>query len=370
MAGTFDHWVKGEHDPRVPVVTYSSMFYSLIRKLDARALLLTEPDRLPESQDERITFVRTPHERPNGRWRWWWASYRFSRTVLRAIKAYDPHLVIAGTDTPSWVVPGLAPNIKVVVSAHNTFWPMGRRGTSLKAKLREFIIRRAWRRVASAVCTSQECARQIEALVGKPERLFVQLPQVQPQNIREIGESEGLKSLFYLGRIEENKGVFDLLEAFETLAADHADLTLDFAGDGSADGLLRTRIEASPFCDRIRFYGRLSAQEVHEKLAVVDALACPTRSSFDEGLGMVVVEAASHGVPCILSSVVPAKDHMGDSCEEFPADDTDALLEAIRKYVIDPNAFAGLRRKIAKKSEMYQDATRSWGSQLYRAMIS
>jgi hypothetical protein len=33
--GTFDYWARGLHDPRTPVVAYSSMFYSVVASIDA-----------------------------------------------------------------------------------------------------------------------------------------------------------------------------------------------------------------------------------------------------------------------------------------------------------------------------------------------
>lgn len=368
--GTFGHWAKGEQDPRVPVVTYSSMFYELIAKLGANALVLTEPAGLPAKPDARFKFVVTPRLRPKGFFAWHMANFRFSRLVLRQIARHRPHVVVVGTDAPVWVFRGVGRGAKLVLTAHNTFWPMGRRGGSLKSRVKEFIIRQSLAPVASAVCTSQECARQIAALSGRAERLFVEIPQVSAAYQAAEHSGKGPSKLLFLGRIEENKGVFDLLTAFEAVAAEFAALHLDFAGSGTAEAELRQRIAGSALQSRVRFLGQLTAAGVHDALEQADVLVCPTRSSFNEGLALVVVEAAVHGVPSILSSVVPAKDLMAGACVEFPADDVAGLAAALRRVAGDPEGYAALRRAVASKGPQFRDGAQSWGVQLYRAILS
>lgn len=368
--GTFRHWALGEQDPRVPVVTYSSMFYELIGKLGAKALILTEPAGLPATPDARFEFVVTPRLRPVGFFAWHLANFRFSRLVLQQIARHRPHVVVVGTDAPIWVFRGLSRRVKVVLTAHNTFWPMGRRSGSLKSRVKEFIIRKSLVRVASGVCTSQECARQVAALLGGAERLFVEIPQVASAYHAAEHRAGNLSKLLFLGRIEENKGVFDLLTAFEALAAEFGSLHLDFAGSGAAEAELRHRIAGSAVQNRVRFLGQLSAEGVHAALEHADVLVCPTRSSFNEGLALVVIEAAVHGVPSVLSSVVPAKDLMAGACVEFPADDVAGLTTALRRMAAEPEVYATLRRAVASKSPLFRGGARSWGVQLYRAMIS
>ena len=142
------------------------------------------------------------------------------------------------------------------------------------------------------------------------------------------------------------------------------------AGSGAAVAELRQRIAMSAVQNRVRFLGQLSAEGVHAALEQADVLVCPTRSSFNEGLALVVVEAAVHGVPSILSSVVPAKDLMAGACVEFPADDVAGLTNALRRVVAEPEVYAALRRAVASKGPLFRGGAQSWGVQLYRAMIS
>ena len=161
----------------------------------------------------------------------------------------------------------------------------------------------------------------------------------------------------------------DLLDAFEALSPDHPDATLDFAGCGGGEEELIRRIAASPASGRVRYLGRLTGEEVHNILDETNLLICPTRSTFNEGLALVVVEAAIHGVPSLLSSVVPAKDLVADACVEFPADDTGALRDRLEQILSNPSLYRELRARTAQRREIFTDRSKSWGSELYRALV-
>jgi len=373
VASTFEYWKKGNNDPRVPVITYSAMFFELVRNLDAEALLLTEPEGLPTEQDQRFRFFRTPRVRPTERVAWYVAEYKFARLVAARLRNYKPDVVLLGTDAPLFLFGMIPHGIKIILSAHNTFWPMGRRPDSIKARLKQALQGRALSRISSAVCTSYECSAQLAALIGRSEKIFVEIPQLpELPNLSSIQTSDRgpVRSVLYLGRIEVEKGVLDLLEAFEAITPYHSDLTLDFAGNGSADALLRDRIRNSRMGDRMRHLGLLSAEQVHSTLSRSDLLVCPTRSSFNEGLALVVVEAAAHGVPSITSSVVPARELMADACAVYPADDSDALRKTLERLIADREAYVALCDRVVQKRVQFSDSSQSWGAQLARALLA
>lgn len=41
VAGTYGYWKEGKPDPRVPIITYSSMFYDLMGQLDAKSQIVS-----------------------------------------------------------------------------------------------------------------------------------------------------------------------------------------------------------------------------------------------------------------------------------------------------------------------------------------
>jgi glycogen(starch) synthase len=368
--GTFEHWMRGMHDPRTPVIAYSAMFYSLVESLDARALLLVEQDRQPNATDPRFSFVHTAH--PRGRRG---LDYRrdqaaFTRSVLQALSAWPADVIVVGTDAPASLVARLPRESRIVLTAHNVFWPMGTRPTGLRKRASLWFHSRALRRVRSAVCTSRECALQTAALGGDINRMFVETPQILPEFFPHTAARSACERLLFLGRIEPNKGVFDLIEAFNAISSDFSELRLDIAGTGSADENLRRAVARSPSADRIRVHGLLNAREVHGLLDASDLLICPTRSDFTEGLALVVIEAAVHGVPSVVSSIVPARDLLDGACQVFPANDVEALTEILRSLAGDRAALRAHSEAALAHRPQFLDRSRSWGSQLYKAILA
>jgi len=96
----------------------------------------------------------------------------------------------------------------------------------------------------------------------------------------------------YLGRIEPEKGIAEILEMFQQLPDD---CHLVIAGRGKPDyeSLLRHRYAS----ERIRFIGWVDAGSVY---SMIDFAVIP--SLWNEPFGRVVIEAYSHGVPVIASA--------------------------------------------------------------------
>jgi glycosyltransferase involved in cell wall biosynthesis len=240
---------------------------------------------------------------------------------------------------------------------------MGRRDNSLKARVKRLFLTANLRRLSAAVCTFKECCAQVGALRGIKDGLFQEVPQLLERFKVPERKSETPNHLLFLGRLEPFKGISDLLDVFEVLAPKHPEITLDFAGSGSAEEELVKRIIRSPARERIRFLGQLSGGDVHTALAGSDLLICPTRST-KEGLALVVPEAAAHGVPSLLSSVVPAKELVPEACIEFPADDTAALRDRLEEVLSSSYKFSDLRNGALKSREMLYERFKSWDSML------
>ncbi len=371
VVGTFEHWIEGRHDPRTPVIAYSSMFYSVVDALRAEALVLEEAGRKPTRSRAGFTFQHTPRRRDRGGIGYRLDQRAFSADVLRHLAAFRPHVILAGIDAPPGLLARLPRTARLILTVHNTFWPMGRKPQGLKARLKIQLAARPLPRFASAVCTSQECADQLAALGGPDRTSLVEVPQMLADFLpaQPVAGADARRILF-LGRIEEPKGIFDLLAAFEAVADSQPQLSLTFAGAGMAEAELRRRIAASRHVDRIRFLGQLSAREVHKHLDQSDLLVCPTRTTFPEGLALVVVEAAAHGVPTLLSSIIPAKALVPGACVEFPADDTAALTATLRGLVEDPQTYRALATRLMQRRDDFLDRSKSWGTLFYRAILA
>ncbi|MBI5766101.1 glycosyltransferase [Candidatus Falkowbacteria bacterium] len=108
-------------------------------------------------------------------------------------------------------------------------------------------------------------------------------------------QKDGINILF-LGQIEEYKGIFELINAAKKI---NGDLTLHIVGEGKALACVK---ELAAGDERIKFYGRLSHEEIEQKIwPNIDLLINPSKTP--ESFGLVVVEALAHGVPAIVSGL-------------------------------------------------------------------
>jgi glycosyltransferase involved in cell wall biosynthesis len=342
------------------------MFYELIEQLEAEAQVFSMTS-VSTPRDGPFHFEAVPRDGWSGRWSYLRSQRRYVSALARRLRAFDPHVVIIGSDVPAFGWRALAGSHKVLLSVHNTFWPMGQTPDSPKGRARRRILSWQSARVDGAVCTSLECQRQINAIAPRPIASFVEHPQlVRPfEQVR----SPNRRSMLFLGRIEENKGIFLLLDTMRDLMDRYLDLTLTYAGTGSQDDALRARIAALG-SDRVRFAGQLPAAGVHAAIAQAGLLVCPTTSGFNEGLALVGFEGAAHGVPTLLSSVVPARDFLGQGCFVFKADDKASLIETLDRIQRDSTQYAAACGHLEPVAGRMLDRSLSWGTQMYRCLLA
>lgn len=367
LAGTYECWRRREHDPRSPIITYSAQFFKLVKRLGMDAQIFVQTSVPKDQMDRSLSFHRIARGSWNSRKEYFAAQNDYGNRVCSAIDGFAPHLILAATDFPSAFWPRLGRSSRrLLLTAHNTFWPMGQRLGGAKGVYRKAQVAWRARSVDDAICTSAECARQIaQVTLGRVQGL-VQIPQIAHRHA--VKRVSRVRNLLYLGRIEHDKGVFMLLDAFAALKSDFPDLTLVFAGAGSATAELEALI-AKLDDPRVSLVGKLDGAAVHRAIDAADLLVCPTRTAFNEGLAVVGFEAAAHGVPSLMSSIVPAIDALGEGCAVFEADSQDAMEAELRDLIVNEGRVAAMSDQLAVVREALYDRDRSWGSQLARVVL-
>jgi glycosyltransferase involved in cell wall biosynthesis len=115
------------------------------------------------------------------------------------------------------------------------------------------------------------------------------------------------RGLLFAGRLDEEKGIDLLLEAWVgSEAADQATLTI--VGDGPLRGLVEARASTS---DSIRFLGQVSPSEVNAQIAAAAAIVIPSRCY--EGMPRVLAEAFARGRAVVTTArpLGPVLEHAG-----------------------------------------------------------
>lgn len=159
---------------------------------------------------------------------------------------------------------------------------------------------------------------------------------------QEIGLTSDRIVFTFMGRANKEKGVGELLCAFNDIAQTHPEAFLLFFGSDEDGSLTRIKeyhniVEGENFC----FYGRTSAPGIY--LQASDVFVMP---SYREGFGSSVIEASCLGIPVICSDAYGIMDAMvdGKTGLRCKVADVVSLREAMERLLND----ADLRERLGQ----------------------
>lgn len=149
-----------------------------------------------------------------------------------------------------------------------------------------------------------------------------------------VQEDHATVRLLFVGWLERDKGVGELLEACARLRPSH-DFVLQIAGDGSFRPEAQQLIEAHGLDGMVQFLGWLQAPDLVEVYRQSDVFVLP---SWAEGFPNSLIEAMAAGLPCVVTTVGNIPDLIEDGVEALlvPPRDVGALTDALRAVLADP----------------------------------
>lgn len=139
----------------------------------------------------------------------------------------------------------------------------------------------------------------------------------------------------WLGRIRRYKGIWVALEAFREFARRNHEGHLIFAGSGPESAALAKKVHQWGLSERVEIAGRVSKERKAELLREATALL---QTSYKEGWGLTVIEAAGQGTTTIASNVAGLRDSVldGKTGLLFPAGNALACAHAMENLVRTP----------------------------------
>jgi glycogen(starch) synthase len=146
----------------------------------------------------------------------------------------------------------------------------------------------------------------------------------------------GPAHLLYLGRLEYEKGVHDLIAALPRIRRTHPGTTLTVAGTGTQQQWLTEQARKHKVLKAITFAGHLNHEQLVALLHTVDAAVLP---SHYEPFGIVALEAAATGTPLVTSNAGGLGEAVIDGVTgmSFPPGDISRLATAVRAVLDDPD---------------------------------
>ena len=107
------------------------------------------------------------------------------------------------------------------------------------------------------------------------------------------------KDIVLLGRLEQRKGTFDLLDIADNILCADLSFNLVLAGDGNLN-VVKEKIEKLKLKNNIKLLGWINKEQREELLKNTAIFVLP---SYNEGMPMAVLEAMSYGIPLVVSDV-------------------------------------------------------------------
>ena len=222
----------------------------------------------------------------------------------------------------------LSKSIKRIVTIH------GKYGTYLQGNyfidlLRKIFVKqqsKIWKTAANVIVISESIKDWLKHLNPSLNPIVIPYGIEVPQMTND--DKSKTFTLGYLGKLNKNKGIEDLIDVYETLLQkenfNKLEPNLLIGGVGSENYIrsITERISNK----NIQFLGYV--EDRHRFFNSIKVFIFP---SYSEGLGLVLLEAMSHGVLCITRDVSPMNSIINNGENGFLFKDNNELMEIIEK---------------------------------------
>ena len=204
------------------------------------------------------------------------------------------------------------------------------------------LLRRKLAREGNLFLCASSFIRQKLLETGFPEsRTHTHYIGVDCQTIRPRADFEETPLILHVARLVEVKGTRYLLRAFATVARKYDRVQLLIIGDGPLRRQLHALTVSLGMQDRVEFLGAVPHVAVLSWMRKAAMLVLPgirTATGREEGLGMVLLEAAATGLPIVGSRVGGIPECMLEGKTGFlvPERDEDALARRMAELLEDP----------------------------------
>jgi len=204
-------------------------------------------------------------------------------------------------------------------------------GTGFDGRIAWFI-----ERAAATVVPCESMRTWVKSVVRSADVVVV--PPPVAISVSEVPSKPNL--VVFLGHLEADKGIYDLLDAIAGVRASVPDVRLACAGDGDRIGVARYA-EMLGLADAVKFTGYVGPSGKRALLESAAVLALP---SYEEALPVSLLEAMSAGVPVVASSVGGIPEVVVDRVSGllFPPGDKSSLERALSRILAEPGLAARL----------------------------
>lgn len=165
--------------------------------------------------------------------------------------------------------------------------------------LEKISLKLPWRRIISL---SKRTKEKIIKAGGDKKKIEVVYGGVETEKfkIKKLKFKTGEKKIISISRLVKYKRVGDIIRAFAKLEKTDHLLKLNIVGEGPEEKKLKSLAVKEGVKNKVRFIKNIEKSKLDELLKK-SFLLC--HASIIEGFGLVVIEAASHQVPYVISDI-------------------------------------------------------------------
>ncbi|MGB3532341.1 MAG: glycosyltransferase [Microcoleaceae cyanobacterium] len=373
-----NYWVKDRDDPSTIAVTYSSQFYDVCTALDAEAYLISSYPEKNFLKTDRFTLEHRPilGLKKGGIFYHLGQIWYGIRLIISAILFRADAVIIVEGSTHLFVM-SILPllGIEVIPLLQCVLWPTyGHRSQSNKLiwNLSKYLFSKG---CFATLSLSRDISNQVKEIAGGKARPIVEyLPYYHQSGFKEISKTAVHHSPFrvlFAGRIEENKGVFDILEVAKNFKKEGIkNIIFDICGVGSALEKLKQEVKAAGLDSTFVCHGFCNREKMLPLFEQASILVVPTKKDFIEGFNKVVVEGILSSRPVVSSAVCPALFYLKDAVIEVEPDDIKGYGDAILKLYSNPDFYQQKVQACVDLQEQFYDPKNSFGNALKLVLLN
>ena len=295
----------------------------------------SEQPLLEASSGDRDAPSVTLVERMASPWHTWGNLFRFGNTLRKLARERDETII---HDNGLWLpvnhwVARVARSLDCprIVSPHGMLepWSLGQ-GTWKKKAAWWLYQKRDLQTAEAVIATAEQEAENIRDLgVDRP---IATVPNGvdRPDDLPKDTEGGHERTVLFLSRIHEKKGLLNLVDAWDRLRPDGWRVVVAGPDEDGHEAEVRRRIAERNFGEAFSFVGPVEGGAKWSLYQKSDLFVLPTHS---ENFGIVVAEALSCGTPVITTKGAPWRDLKEHACGWWVEIGAEPLVKALDEAI-------------------------------------
>ncbi len=178
--------------------------------------------------------------------------------------------------------------------------------------------------------------------------------------------------ILFAGRIETEKGVYDLLSAFKKVLTIYKNITLVYTGDGAQLRNLKKIVKDSNLTDKVICIGRVPYNNLGGLIKKSLFVVVPSKSTMCEGICKIALEAQILGKPVIAPnySVFPYIINHGRNGLLFKTDSQEDLSKKIVELLDNDKLYQFIKTGAKCTGKRFESIDRSFSEAIITSLNS